>query len=128
MTEPQTETAVQFGKEEVVEPMITLLSSDDVVFTLPKEAATLSDLIANIINIDDNDGCQQEGYKLDRVVSSTLQKVVEFMTYYHSNPMMPIPEVVLSTYVLLCLPFAPYVKPSPNNYFFLSFHIYVIYK
>ena len=103
------------------EVMIKLLSSDNVVFTLPKKAAILSDLIADIINID-GDNChessnnndatmsssstsspqkQNEGYKLERVVSRTLEKVVAFLIYYNKNPMQPIPDVLQNTYVTM---------------------------
>lgn len=104
------------------EVMIKLLSSDNVVFTLPKKAAILSDLIADIINID-SDSChessnnndatvsssstslppqiQNEGYKLERVVSTTLEKVVAFLIYYNKNPMQPIPDVLQYTYVTI---------------------------
>jgi hypothetical protein len=96
VTKCQTEAHLE--EEEKLEPVVTLLSSDDVVFTIPRDAAMLSDLIADIIIIDDDsDERELEGYKLERVVSSTLQKVVEYLTYYHVNPMIPIPDVVLSS-------------------------------
>ena len=134
MSQQQQQVQTDDDNDEV---MITLLSSDNVVFTLPKNAAILSDLIADIINIDSDSypehnhnnnatlsssstslpqQIQNEGYKLERVASSTLAKVVEFLINYNKNPMQPIPDVVLSTYVDICVTLlVPHIKMIQND-------------
>jgi hypothetical protein len=97
------------SEETQTEMMVTVVSSDKVKFTLPRSAAKGSVVISVALGIDgngdgdDDDDDDDEDEEpsadevkevvIDRVMSSTLEKVVEFLKYYPENPMSPIDYV-----------------------------------
>lgn len=125
------------------ESIITLISSDNIKFTLPVKAAKFSGLVSDALlksdddndddDDDDNDNADNNvdvnkcnntndkgGMKLDdgisntatghgglemdlpRVGSAALEKVVEFLNYFATNPFQKIPEKNVSTFSHVC--------------------------
>lgn len=84
--------------------MITLISRDDVKFYVPRSCAGGSRLVADALCFDDEEDDDEpavDGYKdveIQRVLSPTLAKVVEFLRHYPIDPMVPIGEVVRNTF------------------------------
>lgn len=91
------------GNASGVEVVVT--SVDGGEFTLPLEAARLSELIRDSLN-DDEEGGEDDGdgnpaapagqttlgpFPLLRVGRIALEKVVDFLLHYHEEKMSPIP-------------------------------------
>jgi len=69
---------------------VTLSSSDDKSFTLPKDVALLSVTVGNMLN---NISLSSEGggsaIPLTNLNGKTLEKVIEYCTYHKDNPVPP---------------------------------------
>lgn len=76
---------------EVDNRTVTLKSKDEKAFSLPAQAATISDLVKD--SIEGHDGDEDEAIEVNilRVSSDCLEKVVEFMKHHQEEPMKEIP-------------------------------------
>jgi len=70
--------------------VVTLTSSDDKSFTLPRDVALLSVTVGNMLN---NISLSSEGggaaIPLTNLNGKTLEKVIEYCTYHKDNPVAP---------------------------------------
>lgn len=84
--------------ETEYDPIITLVSGEELAFTLPRSAARGSGFIVNALCLDDeNERDPAEAYtalEIERVSSSTLEKVVEFLKHSSADPMPPFTDPI----------------------------------
>ena len=76
--------------------MVTLVSRDDQKFELPLNAARLSEMVNNALNLDagedDNEDEDLRPVEILRVTAECLEKVVDFLKHYNEDKMTDIPS------------------------------------
>lgn len=65
---------------------IVLISSNGDKYHLPKNVASLSELVRTMTDNDMNESEEELEVPLLNVTSPTLEKIIQFLNYYHEHP------------------------------------------
>ena len=84
---------------------VSLVSSDGVTFSVPLKVANLSIFVSMMTDGYDTTGdydapdSEFESIPILRVPSNVLSMIIEFMKYYHTDPMITIEKPLISNHI-----------------------------
>lgn len=78
---------------------VTLVSSDGVAFSVPSKVANLSIFVSMMTDEYDASDYEFESIPVMLVPSNVLSMIIEFMKYYHTDPMITIEKPLISNHI-----------------------------
>jgi S-phase kinase-associated protein 1 len=78
---------------------VTLVSSDGVAFSVPSKVANLSIFVSMMTDEYDASDYEFESIPVMLVPSNVLSMIIEFMHYYHTDPMITIEKPLISNHI-----------------------------